>query len=134
MRLPVIPWLVLSDSIILALLTAAGFATHGTLQAAGARLLATFFPLLVVWLLLAALLGEFQPGVLDRPHHLWRVALAAALASLAAAVGRAAWMGGVIIPTFVLVLVATNTLAMLLWRSLLVFLSRQRWVTWMSLR
>ncbi len=134
MKLPVIPWVVLGDSIVLALITAAGFATHGTLQDAGARLVATYIPLLAVWLLAASLLGGFKPESLEKPGQLWRAALAAILASLAAAWGRAAWTGGALVPIFVLVLAATNTLAMLAWRGLLVFLSRQKKVIWMKLR
>jgi hypothetical protein len=131
MKLPLIPWLILGDSAVLALVTAAGFATHGTLQSAGGRLLATFIPLLVTWLLLAGLLGQFKPELLNQPRQLWRVALGVVLASLAAAIGRAAWTGGAITPIFVMILVATNTLAMLVWRAVLVILTRQGRVIWM---
>lgn len=134
MKLPLIPWLIFGDGLVLALVTAAGFATHGTLQSAGGRLLATFIPLLAIWLLLAALLGQFRPEFLNQPRQLWRVVAAAALASLAAVFGRAAWTGGIITPLFVLILVATNTLTMLVWRALLVFLTRQGRVIWMRSR
>lgn len=131
MKLPLIPWLILGDSAVLALVTVAGFATHGTLNAAGGRLLATYAPLLGTWLMLAALLGQFKTEFLNQPRQLWRVVVGMALASLAAVVGRAAWTGGVISPLFVLILVAINTLAMLVWRALLVSLTRQGRIIWM---
>lgn len=131
MKLPLIPWLILGDSVVLALVTVAGFATHGTLNSAGGRLLATYAPLLATWLMLAALLGQFKTEYLNQPRQLWRVVVGMALASLAAALGRAAWTGGVISPLFVLILVAINTLAMLVWRALLVSLTRQGRIIWM---
>jgi hypothetical protein len=131
MKLPLIPWLILGDSVVLALVTAAGFLTHGTLRSAGGRWLATYIPLLAVWLLMAASLGQFKPEFLDQPRQLWRVVVAAALSSLAGAVGRAAWTGGAIIPIFVLILIATNSLAMLAWRALLVLLTRYGRIIWM---
>ena len=45
--------LIVGDIITLVIVTVIGFASHGTLGSAGARMLTTFFPTAVAWFLVA---------------------------------------------------------------------------------
>ena len=58
------PWILLAGDIVtFALVTIFGFATHGTLDSAGMRMLTTFLPVLAAWLLFAPFFGVYQPGM-----------------------------------------------------------------------
>lgn len=113
-----INWLVIGDSVTLAAVTAFGFASHGTLGSAGMRLLTTFIPLLVAWFLVSPHLGVYDPARVIDPRQLWRPFWAMVLAAPFAAWMRAAWLGTVILPIFVVILGGISALAILLWRSL----------------
>ena len=106
------------DSITLALVTLVGFATHDELGTAGFRLLTTFIPLLVAWLLVAPHLGVFDPQRLREPLQLWRPFWAMILAAPLAGWLRGAWLNAPVIPIFVAVLGGVSALALLLWRSI----------------
>lgn len=133
MKIPVIPWLALGDGLLLGLVTAAGFASHGTLESAGGRLLATYLPLLAAWLVLGAALGLFAPAQLHRLDQLWRATLVGGLAGLFAVLARAAWLGTPVAPVFLLVFVAINCLAMAGWRGIVALVSRRTSLVWTKL-
>ena len=115
---PALVLLFLGDVLVLALTTLVGFSFHGTLDTASGRILTTFLPSLVAWLLVAPFLGAYD---LDRTlqfqqlwHPFWAMVLAAPMAALL----RGLWLNAPIIPIFVIVLGGINALAMLIWRGL----------------
>lgn len=123
------PWILLAgDMVTFALVTIFGFATHGTLDSAGMRMLSTFLPVLVAWLLFAPFFGVYQPGMAAEFRNLWRPFLAMVLAAPFAAWLRGVWLGTVILPIFVVVLGGICALAVLAWRGfyLLIITTRKR--------
>ena len=118
MRLSKVIWILIGDAIALVLVTVYGFATHETLGTAGTRLLTTFIPLLVAWLLIAPYLGVYQLSLVGEFRQLWRPFWAMVLAAPFAAWMRAAWLGTAILPVFVVVLGGVSALALLAWRFL----------------
>lgn len=118
-RRPNVPWLLIGgDALTIAIVTAAGFATHGLLEtASNERLLATFLPFLFAWCVAAAAVGGFDPTRAEAPRQLWRPAIAALLAAPLGAVLRGAWLGAPVLPLFAGIMAATMTVAMLLWRG-----------------
>lgn len=119
--------LVIGDLITLALVTVFGFATHGTLGSAGARLLTTFLPLLISWLAAAPALGVYDPQRAADARQLWRPFWAMILAAPLAAWLRGAWLNAPILPIFVLVLGGFSALGVLAWRAAFtLFFSKRR--------
>jgi hypothetical protein len=125
--------LFLGDLLTLALVTVYGFANHQELGAAGGRILATFIPLLVAWLLVAPFLGVYDPDRAADPRQLWRPFWAMVLAGPMAALLRGMMLGlmqGVptgqpIQPIFVVVIGGISALALLAWRALYVLAARR---------
>jgi hypothetical protein len=118
MRPSKVVWIFIGDAITLMLVTVYGFATHETLGTAGTRLLTTFIPLLVAWLLIAPHLGVYRLSVVSDFRQLWRPFWAMVLAGPFAAWMRAAWLGTAILPLFVVILGGVSALALLAWRFL----------------
>lgn len=116
MRNPKVVWLLLGDIISLGLVTLFGFASHGTLNTAGARVLSTFIPLLAAWFLSAPLLGVYRLEWVVQARQLWRPFWAMVLAAPFAAWLRAVWLGSVVLPIFVVVLGGVSAIAILVWR------------------
>ena len=112
------PILLLGDMFSLLLVTLTGFASHGTMGTAGTRMLTTFVPLVVAWLLVAPHLHVFQDSVSSNWKELWRPLWAMVLAAPLAAWMRGVWLGAPILPIFVVVLGGFSALALLVWRSL----------------
>jgi len=111
-------WLIIGDAITLALVTAVGFASHGTLETAGTRMLTTYVPLLVSWFLIAPYLGVYNLEPVADIRQLWRPFWAMVLAAPFAAWMRGAWLGTAILPLFVVVLGGFSALAIIVWRLL----------------
>ena len=111
-------WLIIGDAITLALVTAVGFASHGTLETAGMRMLTSYVPLLVSWILIAPYLGVYKLELVSDLRQLWRPFWAMVLAAPFAAWMRGAWLGTAILPLFVVVLGGFSALAILVWRLL----------------
>lgn len=116
MSSPTILWLFVGDALTLALVTMFGFATHNTLGSAGSRMLTTYLPLLVSWMLIAPHLGAYDLRRVVEFRQLWRPFWAMVLAGPFAAFLRAAWLGTAILPIFVVVLGGISALALLAWR------------------
>jgi hypothetical protein len=110
--------LILGDIITLALVTAFGFASHGTLGSAGMRMLSTFIPILIAWVLLAIPHNAFKLEIANQFRELWRPFWAMVLAAPLAAFLRGLWLGTPILPVFVLVLGGVSALAILIWRAI----------------
>lgn len=112
-------WFLLAgDTLVLILVTAYGFASHNTLTTAGTRMLTTFFPLLLGWLLISPHLGVFDTARARDPRQLWRPFWAMILAAPFAAFVRSAWLGTAVLPLFVVILGGVSALALLAWRAL----------------
>ena len=105
------------DVLTLATVTLFGFANHGTLDTAGSRMLTTFLPLIVAWLLVAPHLRVFDAELAVDAPQLWRPFWAMILAAPLAAWLRGAWLDAPILPVFVLVLGGIAALATLVWRG-----------------
>ncbi len=120
-----ITWLIAGDVLTLGLVTIFGFATHGTLGSAGMRMLTTFIPVLIAWLLIAPFVGAYNLEWTADVRQLWRPFWAMVLAAPFAAWLRGAWLGTAIMPMFVVVLGGVSALAILCWR-LLYWLFRKR--------
>jgi hypothetical protein len=118
MRLPRFLILILGDVVILALVTVYGFASHDELGTGGARMLTTFIPLVVAWLLIAPHLKVFDIAVVSNPLQLWRPFWAMILAAPMATWMRGAWLRSPILPIFVVILGGVSALALLAWRLL----------------
>jgi hypothetical protein len=114
------------DAIVLALVTVAGFARHNTLGSAGTRMLATFLPLLIAWLLVAPFVGAFDPEKLGDARQLWRPFWAMVLAAPLGALLRGLWLGQPIDPVFVIVIGGISALALLAWRAAAMFYVRRQ--------
>jgi Protein of unknown function (DUF3054) len=112
------PILLIGDMFTLLLVTLFGFARHGTMGTAGARMLATFVPLVIAWLLIAPHLHVFQEAVSSDWKELWRPFWAMVLAAPLAAWLRGVWLDAPILPIFVVVLGGVSALALLAWRAL----------------
>ena len=106
------------DVLVLALVTAYGFASHGELGSAGGRMLTTFVPLAAAWLLVAPHLGVYQQENTADVRQLWRPFWAMVLAGPFAAWLRGAWLNSPILPLFVVILGGVSALSLTFWRFL----------------
>jgi hypothetical protein len=112
------------DFLTIALVTLAGFESHGTLATAGGRIWATFVPLLAAWVLVGAHVGVFDPENLRTPRQLWRPAWTMVLAAPLFGLVRAWSLGQPMISViFVMVMGGVGALAMLIWRGIYIFLA-----------
>ncbi|HEY2980116.1 MAG TPA: DUF3054 domain-containing protein [Anaerolineales bacterium] len=111
--------LALGDLLALAIITLIGFASHGEL--AGSFLMraaALYVPLCISWFLLARWFGLLDPSVCSQPRQLWRVAYSMLWVAPLSGILRGLVLNEPIPPIFVVVLIATSSLALLLWRGL----------------
>jgi hypothetical protein len=122
-------WLIGGDALTLFVVTIYGFASHNELDTGGARMLTTFTPLLLAWLLIAPHLGVYDAERIQDPRQLWRPFWAMVLAGPMAGWLRGVMLGQPILPVFVLVIGGVSALALLFWRSIFSFaINRMRWL------
>ncbi len=122
-------WLIGGDALTLLLVTIYGFASHNELGSGGSRMLTTFIPLLLSWLLIAPHLGVYDPERIQDLRQLWRPFWAMVLAGPMAGWLRGVMLGQPILPVFVLVIGGVSALALLFWRSIYGFaVTRMRWL------
>ncbi len=108
--------LILGDTLTLASATVFGFASHGTADSAGFRMLTTFIPLLAAWFLIAPHLGVFDLERAKDLRQIWRPFWAMVLAGPMAAWMRGAWLNAPVLPLFVVVLGGFSAIGLLVWR------------------
>jgi hypothetical protein len=108
--------LLAGDVVTISLVTILGFVSHGTLETAGIRILATFIPLLISWFLLSPHLGVYDQSKICVPSQLWRPIWAMIIAAPFASWLRGVWLNSPILPVFVFVLGGVSVLGILLWR------------------
>jgi hypothetical protein len=118
--------LVVGDIVVLAAVTLFGFASHGSLDSAGVRMLTTFLPLLAGWFAAAPFLGVYHPETAAHLVDLWRPAWAMLLAAPLATWLRALWLGTPVVPVFVAVLGGIALLALVAWRLVFVLVWSRR--------
>jgi len=117
--------LVSGDILTIALLTLAGFASHGEADLAFLpRMAATFFPVSAAWFLLAPWFGLLDEEVVVNVRSVLRVPLAMTFVAPLAAILRAAVLGSAALPIFVLVLGSTFALGILIWRAAYAYFAR----------
>jgi hypothetical protein len=124
MRKPGFPaGLIAGDLLAIAVVTVTGFATHGESGAAVLpRMLTTFLPLSLAWLLAAPFFGLFSPETTGSLRQVLRPSVAMLFAGPLAALLRAAVLNTTVIPVFALVLSVTAALALTVWRLLWIWL------------
>jgi hypothetical protein len=113
---PKLWWLLPGDILVLALVTFFGFARHGTLGSAGLRMLSTFVPLTLAWLLIAPHLGAFDETYCRDPRQIWRPFWAMVLGGPLAAFFRGVLLGQPVQIVFVIVLGGVSALSLAAWR------------------
>jgi hypothetical protein len=119
-------FLLVGDVLTLGMVTVFGFATHGTFDTAGLRMLSTFIPLVIAWLLVAPHLDAFNLQIIKDYRNLWRPFWAMVIAAPMAAWLRGAWLNAPILPIFVIVLGGFSALGLLVWRSIYFLIGRKR--------
>ncbi|MGB5845665.1 MAG: DUF3054 domain-containing protein [Anaerolineales bacterium] len=110
--------LFIGDMLTLAIVTIIGFASHGTADTAGTRMLTTFLPLAAAWFLIAPHLKVYESQIVFDWRQLWRP-----FWSMVLAAPMAAWMRGMILnapilPLFVIILGGVSAVGILAWRGL----------------
>ncbi len=119
--------LIIGDILALALITLIGFATHGEFSFAFIpRMAVSFIPLCIGWFLLAPSLALFQEPVERTASELWRPPFVMLFAGPLAALVRSIVLGDTVVPSFAVVLTLTAAIALTLWRSIWLWLSRLR--------
>lgn len=118
-------WAIVGDAAVLIALTVAGFANHATLDATW-RLFVTSLGALTAWALVAPWFGVLSTDVLTRPKAVWRVAWAWAIAAPVAGFLRAWVLGVNVSATFILVTIAVNGAALVIWRAVYAAMQQRR--------
>ena len=114
--------LLLGDIVTLGIVTVFGFSSHNELETAGWRMLTTFFPLILAWLIFSPHFGVYDPARVAYPRQLWRPFWAMVLAGPFAAWIRGAWLNMPIQPLFVFIIGGVSALAILAWRTIYWFM------------
>ena len=110
--------LIAGDIITLAIVTIIGFASHGSADTAGSRMLTTFIPLVAAWLLIAPYLKVYDRNIVLEGSQLWRPLWAMVLAAPMAVWLRGLMLSSPILPVFVVILGGVSAVAILIWRGL----------------
>ena len=118
-------WAVIGDGAVLVVVTVFGFLTHSTLDETW-RLVVTTLGVLVAWAVVAPWFGVFSTEVLTRPAEVWRVAWAWAIAAPFAGFLRAWILGVTVSTTFILVTIAVNGTALVIWRAVYAAMRQRR--------
>lgn len=110
--------LFIGDILTLVIVTIIGFASHGTADTDGTRMLTTFLPLAAAWFLIAPHLKVYESQIVFDWRQLWRP-----FWSMVLAAPMAAWMRGMILnapilPLFVIILGGVSAVGILAWRGL----------------
>lgn len=115
------------DLVVIGLVTLVGFASHEALAQAGWRLLTTFIPLALAWVIVALPAGLFSVSLAAQGSQWWRPFWGALIAGPLAVLLRALMLEmRPIIPVFALVLTGVSALALGLWRGVVYLMLRAR--------
>ncbi len=107
------------DLLTYVIVTLVGFRSHGTLGSAVlTRILATFVPFYLSWLIFSAWGRVHRKSANDGVSWLVLSGLAAFLSAPLGATLRGFWLGTPILPTFVLVMGLVSALGIVIWRGI----------------
>lgn len=126
MKLPQI-LLVIDDAIVIFIVTFYGIRFHQTDPSLFTRLPYTLLPFLASWVLTAAILQLYNQTIASTWNQLWRVPLAAALATPIGAAVRALWLGIPLVLIFVVVMGVAILAGILISRSVFILVFGSRW-------
>jgi hypothetical protein len=111
---------IMGDVFVFVLVTIIGFSSHDTLTwDALPRMLATFIPFSVSWMIMAPWMDVFNLEIICDRRQLFRVPVAAMLAAPLAATLRGIWLNSPVLPVFVIIMAAISALIMIAWRFVL---------------
>lgn len=113
----------IGDLITLVVFTLVGFWTHDNLDADPQRMLATFVPMLVAWLVAAAPAGALDLKSARDFRQFWRPGWAMFLAGPLAVTLRGLILNRPVAPLFALILAGSGVIAIFIWRGLFALLA-----------
>lgn len=113
----------IGDLLTLVIFTLVGFWTHDNLGAGLQRMLATFGPMLVAWLVAAVPAGALDVTTARDLRQLWRPGWAMLLAGPLAVILRGLILNRPVAPVFALVLAGSGVIAIFIWRGLFALLA-----------
>lgn len=117
--------LVFGDILAILIVTMIGFVSHGEAGLSFIpRIAAIFFPLVIAWFVLAALLHLFDQENTSL-NQLWRPVLTMIFAGPLAVVVRGLLLNAPVIPIFAVVLSTTSAFGILIWRGIFLFVNRR---------
>ena len=118
--------LILGDIIALALVTGIGFISHNESDLSYLpRFIATLIPLFVAWFGFIRWVGLLHAEIVIEPKNLICIPLAMIFVIPLAAFLRGLILNSPIQPMFVIAFFATNTIGLLIWRALYIFISKR---------
>lgn len=118
--------LIFGDIITVAIITLIGFISHGESDISYLpRFLASFLPVVIAWLILSPWIGLLSEEVIRDPKNLLWIPLAMLFVIPLAATLRGFILNAPIQPTFVLAFFATNTIGILIWRAIYIFITKK---------
>lgn len=118
--------LILGDIITFAIVTLIGFVSHGESESSYLpRFFAALIPLLISWFGFIHWVGLLDEEIVIEPKNLYCILLAMIFVIPLAAFGRGLILNSPIQPMFVIAFFATNTIGMLIWRGIYIFIAKR---------
>jgi hypothetical protein len=117
--------LILGDIITLAIVTLIGFISHGESDSSYLpRFFAALITLLLAWFGFIRWVGLLNDEIVLEPKNLYCIPLAMIFVIPLAAFGRGLILNSPIQPSFVIAFFATNTIGILIWRVIYIFIAK----------
>lgn len=118
--------LLIGDIIVILLFSTLGRGAHSMELGLGG-ILSTAFPFLVMWLVVAWVLGGYRSGAYETPGKAaWRAIVLVLVAGPLALLLRSLILSRPIVITFAVISVSTNLILLTLWRTAFAFFRSQR--------
>lgn len=118
--------LILGDIITFAIVTLLGFVSHSQADVSFLlRFFAALIPVIIAWLILSPWVGLLYDEVILEPKNLLCIPLAMLFVIPLAASLRGFILNAPIQPMFVLAFFTTNTIGLVLWRVLYIFINNK---------
>lgn len=119
--------LILGDIITLALITLIGFVSHGESDLSFLpRFFAALIPLLISWFGFIRWVGLLNEEIVSESKNLLCIPLAMLFVIPLAAFGRGLILNSPIQPMFVIAFFGTNTIGILIWRVIYIFIANKK--------
>ena len=118
--------LIFGDIITLAIVTWMGFVSHGESDSSYLpRFFAVLIPLLIAWFGFIRWVGLLHEEIVIEPKNLLCIPLAMVFVVPLAAFLRGFALNSPILPVFVIAFYATNTIGMLIWRWVYLYIAKR---------